>query len=176
MKKLFITLCIAMIGIGAQAQQKGDIAVGARLGVNLTTLKITDWKVNDHATQFGFGAFSQFSFTDHWRVGLDLTFHPMHNCVSDVQVSASAHYVFHISDKFKVYPLAGFILQFVHYDDYVDGGSRISQDDDTDFGLQLGGGVEYHLTDKWFLSGEYKFQPGIFGDSHSFMGGIGYIF
>ena len=76
--------------------------------------------------------------------------------------------------------LLGYGLAFVHSEGYkvTSANGEISHDseDETDGGIQLGLGLQYNLTDNWFLAGEYKYQPGILGDGHVVMGSIGFKF
>ena len=38
MKKFFVAMFVAMLCMSAQAQEKGDVAIGLRSGVNIATL------------------------------------------------------------------------------------------------------------------------------------------
>ena len=171
-------MCVALLSMGAQAQEKGDVAVGLRGGVNITKIEIG--KMEETVTTFGIGAFGQYSLTDHWRLELEGVYHPMKDHVSDLTMGLNVHYLFHLSDAFKIYPTVGYGLAFGHSEGYkvTSANGEISHDseDETDGGIQLGLGLQYNLTDNWFLAGEYKYQPGILGDGHVIMASIGYIF
>ena len=171
-------MCVALLSMGAQAQEKGDVAVGLRGGVNITKIEIG--KMEETVTTFGIGAFGQYSLTDHWRLELEGVYHPMKDHVSDLTMGLNVHYLFHLSDAFKIYPTVGYGLAFVHSEGYkvTSANGEISHDseDETDGGIQLGLGLQYNLTDKWFLAGEYKYQPGILCDGHVIMGSIGFRF
>ena len=61
------------------------------------------------------------------------------------------HYLFRISDKFAVYPLAG--LTVVGADVDVPNGSSNS-----DFGFNLGGGIEFPITNAVKINAEAKYR------------------
>lgn len=182
MKKLFLAMCVALLSMSAQAQEKGDVAIGLRSGVNITKIKVTG--IEESVTNFGIGAFGQYSLSDHWRLELEGIYHPMKNHVSDLTLGLNVHYLFNLSDAIKIYPTVGYALAFVHSEDYTisttKGGATqsISHDseNDTDGGIQLGAGIQFNLNSNWFVAGEYKYQPGILGDGHVVMASIGYKF
>lgn len=96
------------------------------------------------------------------------------------EINANAHYLFNIGDKFKVYPLVG--LTYVHghfsgFDTPNYGGSgggdwgwgapmrkangELNSDGSYDtgkFGVNLGGGAQYDLTDNLMLNFEVKYS------------------
>ena len=179
MKKLLLAMCVALLSMGAQAQEKGDVAVGLRGGVNITKIEIG--KMEETVTTFGIGAFGQYSLSDHWRLELEGIYHPMKDHVSDFTLGLNVHYLFHLSDAIKLYPLAGYACAFVHSETYTNVDNRgnsitVEGDDTTDGGIQIGAGIQYNLNSNWFIAGEYKFQPGILGDGHVIMGSIGFKF
>ena len=167
MKKLFITLCVALLSMTAQAQEKGDFAAGLHFGPTFGNIEFMGLK--DHTTNWGFGAFAQYNFATHWRAELEANYHPAKNHVSDFLVALNVHYLINVAENFKIYPLLGYGFTFVHSD--LDGGEN-----ETDSGVQLGAGMQYDLSSKYFLSGEYKYQPGLFGDGHVVLLGVGMRF
>lgn len=180
MKKLFVLMFVAMLGMSAQAQEKGDFAVGLRAGATFTKLEIDDWKVDETTTQFGIGAFGQYSLTNHWRFELEGVYHPKKDHVSDFVVGLNVHYLFNLGENLKIYPILGYALAFVNTETFTESnrGSSVTVEGDntTDGGIQLGVGLQANLGGNWFVSGEYMYQPGIFGDSHVTMAGVGYRF
>ena len=175
-------MCVALLSMSALAQEKGDVAIGLRSGINISNLKITG--VDESVTNFGIGAFGQYSLTDNWRFELEGIYHPMKNHVSDLTLGLNVHYLFHLSDAVKIYPSLGYGVAFIHSEDYTisttKGGStqEISHDseNESDGGIQVGAGIQFNLNSNWFVAGEYKYQPGILGDGHVIMASIGYIF
>lgn len=179
MKKIIVAMFVALLCMSAQAQEKGDFAIGLRSGVNITKIKVID--AEESITNFGIGAFGQYSLSDHWRLELEGIYHPMKDHVSDFTLGLNVHYLFHLSDAIKLYPLAGYACAFVHSETYTNVDKRgnsisVEGDDSTDGGIQIGAGIQYNLNSNWFIAGEYKFQPGILGDGHVIMGSIGFIF
>ena len=167
MKKLFITMCVVLLSMTAQAQQKGDFALGLHLGP--TFGKVEFMGLKEHTTTFGIGAFAQYNFATHWRAELEANYHPKKDHVSDVLVALNVHYLINVAENFKIYPLLGYGVTFVHSD--LDG-----DENETDSGVQLGAGMQYDLSGQYFISGEYKYQPGLFGDSHVLLFGVGMRF
>jgi len=183
MKKFFVSLFVAMLCMGAQAQEKGDVAIGLRSGVNITKITIEGLDIEESETNFGIGAFGQYSLTDHWRLELEGIYHPMKDHVSDITVGLNVHYLFSLGEAIKIYPSVGYALAFVHSEAYTvtgKGGAsqQIAHDskNETDGGIQVGAGIQYNLGSNVFIAGEYKYQPGIFGDGHVIMGSIGFRF
>ena len=174
MKKLFITMFVALLSMSTQAQEKGDFAVGLHAGATMTEFEFLN--VKENTTQFGIGAFAQYNLSNHWRVELEGNYHPMKDHVSDFLLGLNVHYLINLTENFKIYPLLGYAAAFVHSETFTEGNATIEGDDDTDGGIQLGLGAQYNLNSNWFISCDYKYQPGLFGDSHVVMGGIGYRF
>ena len=174
MKKLLIIMCVGLFCLSAQAQEKGDFAVGLHSGATFTKIEFID--ENETTTQFGFGAFGQYNFSNHWRVELEGLYHPMKDHVSDFMLGLNVHYLINLSDDFKLYPLLGYALAFVHSEDFTEDKITVEGDDTTDGGIQLGLGLQYNFNNNWFVSGEYRYQPGIFSDGHVAMIGLGYRF
>lgn len=181
MKKFFVAMFVAMLCMSAQAQEKGDVAIGLRSGVNIATLKIAG--LEEDVTNFGIGAFGQYNLTDNWRLELEGIYHPMKDHVSDITVGLNVHYLFSLGESIKIYPTLGYALAFVHSEAYtITGKGGESQqipndsENETDGGIQVGAGIQYNLGSNVFIAGEYKYQPGIFGDGHVIMGSIGFRF
>jgi len=174
MKRLFVVMCVALFGMSAQAQEKGDIAVGLHGGATFT--KIEFLGIKESTTQVGLGAFAQYNFANKWRLEVEGTYHFKKNHVSDFLVGLNVHYLIRLTDDLKLYPLVGYALNFVHTEAYTEGGIVEDGGNTTDSGIQLGLGLQYNIKDNWFVSGEYKYQPGIFGDGHVVMVGVGYRF
>ena len=63
MKKLFLTLCVALFSVGAFAQEKGDMAVGASFNYN------TD------ASMVGIGARYQYFIIDNLRCDAEFAYY-----------------------------------------------------------------------------------------------------
>ena len=177
MKKFFLTLCVALFALGAQAQEKGDFALGVKGGLSFTKFQFADYKEN--ITRGGFGAFAQYNISNKWRLELEGIYHPKKEYVSDLTAGLNIQYLVDVCEGVKIYPQVGYALAFVHqYDIVLDNGSTISHDkkNTTDGGAQLGLGAQFNIGEKAFLLADYKFQPGIFGDCHVVNVGIGFRF
>ena len=180
MKKLFITMCVALLSMGAMAQEKGCFAIGAQGGLTFSKVKIESLNINETVTRGFVGAFAQYNFTNAFRAELEADYLFKKDHMSSILVGLNLHYLINISDEFKIYPLAGYAMTFNHSEAYsvTNGNGTISHDseNDTDGGIQVGAGLQYNLGDNYFIKAEYKFQPGILGDGHIVLAGFGYRF
>ena len=136
MKKLLLLMAVAIMGIGTMNAQKNAIAAGVSLGF------ATDIKTLD------LGAKVQYSFTDAIRGEIAFNYFFEKNNVSFWDLEATAHYLFNVAEKFKLYPLAGFA--YAHASAFGHG--------DGDCGFNIGAGGEYALTEKLSLGLEIKYQ------------------
>lgn len=130
MKKIFVTLALAVMTIAASAQIqsvdiKGDLRGDFGLGVGLTTGIV---KEIDFAPSFNY----YFVNNGHvWTIDADF------------------HYNFDVAEDLQVYPLAG--LSLCNWG--VKGFSST-----TKIGVNLGGGVKYELTSVVGIFAECKYQ------------------
>ena len=90
-------------------------------------------------------------------------------------LSVNAHWLFPVAPQITVYPLAGlgilgssYSIDLGPFGDY--GGS------DSEVGFNLGGGVDFNLTDKLFLNAELKYKIGNTWDRLLLSAGVGYRF
>lgn len=140
MKKLLFTLTLMLISIGAFAQAK-TIELGARL---------------NYATEqphLGFGAIARYNIDNHFRPEFTANFYPKSdNKVSAWDVNMNLHYLFHITNRFKVYPLGGMTIVGADYDGP---GASVSS---TKAGLNLGGGVQLNIAPNLHFNTETYYQ------------------
>ena len=169
MKKLFLTLCVALFSVGAFAQEQGDMAVGGSLNFNTK------------ASMFGIGARYQYFFIDKLRADGEFAYYFKKDGVSMFTVLASANYLFNVADKINVYPIAGLGVAHssaksedisVHYEGQTyhlssEGGSS------TDFIGQIGVGGQYNFTDKFAANFDAKIQ---FSSATAFVIAAGIIY
>ena len=167
MKKLLMIAVVIVAAMSANAQEKGTFAAGLRGGVQIMKLEIQGLGIKETSNRFGIGAFGQYSLTNHWRVDLEGIYHPKKDGVSDFSLGLYFQYLFNVTEDFKIYPLLGYGFSFIQQE---------GEKSDTDSGIQLGLGLQYNLKNNWFVAGEYRYQPGIFGDAHSPMLSVGYRF
>lgn len=177
MKKLFLTLVVALFAMGAQAQEKGDFALGVKGGLSFAKIQFGNDKEN--YTRGGAGAFAQYNFTNHFRVELEGIYHFKKNHFSDITAGLNLQYLFNLSENVKLYPQVGYALAFTKtdtYTEYYGNNSSITVEggNSRDGGVQLGLGIQFNVGEKAFILGDYKFQPGIFGDGHVINVGVGF--
>ena len=166
MKKLFLTLCVALFSVGAFAQEKGDMAVGGSLNFN------TD------ASMLGIGARYQYFFIDNLRGDGEFTYYFKKDGVSMMTILASANYLFNVADGFHVYPLAGLGVAIAKADAvevHIPGVGTIKSDSSSssDFIGQFGAGAQYFFTDKIGANFEAKYQ---FGHGGTFVLAAGILY
>lgn len=144
MKKLItITFAILLTGFFA-IQAQGQIKVGAHLGYS------TD------ISNVGFGIDGVYSINEKFDIAADLDFYPKKDFVSWTAVNANVHYNFVSSETGPAfYALGG--LQMLFATVKIDMGYLGTvEDTNSDFGLNLGGGTCYPVSDKISIFGEAK--------------------
>lgn len=68
MKKLFVLMCVALLSMSAQAQEKGDFAIGLRGGPTINKINLDGLGIEESVTRWGVGAFAQYGLSNHFRV------------------------------------------------------------------------------------------------------------
>lgn len=131
----------------------------------------------------GLGVKGSYCFTDHIRGEASFNYFFPKDHFTMWEINANAHYLFNIGDKFKVYPLVGLTYVHGHWSNkYSVGGGGNSDSGDGDwgwgapmrkangsvtinesyntgkFGVNLGGGAQYDLTDNLMLNFEVKYS------------------
>ena len=171
MKKFLVTALIIM-SISASAQ-KDEKAAGINLSYG------TEHKA------LGIGIKGQYGITDAIRAEASFDYFLKKDGLSMWDVNLNAHYLFSLTDKLKVYPLAGLTFtnwkfdnafeieidpeyaQYLDEDDYYSSASG----SESKFGVNLGAGLQYDLTDKLSLNVEAKYQ--LISDFDQMMFGVG---
>ena len=174
-KHILVALC-ALFSMGTLAQT-GEKAVGLNVSYG-TEIK-----------NIGIGVKGQYNFTDVIRGEASFDYFLKKDGLSMWDVNLNAHYLFPLGDKLKVYPLAG--LSFTNWkadlilewdDDIKDLIGEDLEDEDlgtwseSKFGVNLGGGIQYDLTDKLIFSAEAKYQLISDFDQAVFSVGVAYKF
>ena len=150
MKKLFLTLAVALISFCAQAQVKGDVGVGLNLSYGT------------EISNMGIGVKGQYNFTDAIRGEVSFDYFLKKDAMKMWDVNVNAHYLFPVADKFKVYPLAG--LTYANCSSSISDEMKemgIEEDgssSDGRFGVNLGAGASYDITSKIAINFEIKYQ------------------
>lgn len=133
-----------------QAQEKGDMAAGLNLS----------YGTKSGYSNLGIGAKYQYSFTDAIRLEPSATYFFKKDYVSMWDINVNVHYLFHLADKFSLYPLAGVSLLGAKADlgdELKEYGVKASASE-TKFGVNLGGGAQYRLSENFALALEIKYQ------------------
>jgi len=151
-----VIIAVVTMSMSAFAQEKGDMAIGGSLVFG---------SGNGYGN-VGLGGKFQYNVTNPIRLEGAFTYFFEKKNTSMWDLSANAHYLFKVADQITVYPLAGVgILGVSSY-----GHS------DSDFGINLGGGLDYKLADNLFINAELKFRVGGDWDRTMFGIGLGYRF
>lgn len=159
MKKILAIAYMALISLGASAQIN-EQNIGAHV------LYGTD------ASNIGFGVKYQYNITDAIRLEAVGDYYLKKDGFSMFDVNVNGHYLFPLSDKLTVYPLVG--INYTHWkqegvisfelddDDYLyyydDEEDSDVDAKDSSIGLNIGGGIQYKLTDKIRIGAELKYQ------------------
>ena len=148
--KKFLFILVAMFAMStASFAQQGVTSFGVQ------------GAYDDLFGQFGVGAKLQYGFVDQFRgeVGADFFFKK--DGVSMFDINGNFHFVVPVVEKFNVYPLAGVNISFASLDDTIVAVAAIGGVDlansKTRIGVNLGGGVEFFVSDKVKLVGEAKY-------------------
>ena len=140
MKKILLLACMALMAVGAFAQ-KDMMELGVKLNYGFD------------APHAGIGVLGRYNLDDHFRPEVSANFYPKNNGVSAWDISANLHYIFHPTQKFKVYPLGGLAILGANYDD-----NLIKVDGKTEVGFNLGGGIQYNINSELHLNAELYYQ------------------
>lgn len=150
MKKIFMAACMMLFSTAMFAEQ-GDLYVGGNLNYGMHS----DYK------NLGIGVKGQFEFVDHFRGEASYNYFFEKDYCKMWDVNANVHYLFNINDQFTVYPLAGLTALGAKVDvPATIAGIPVGEvsDSDTKVGFNIGGGVDYFLTEKVKLNAELKYQ------------------
>ncbi len=127
---------------------------------------------------FGIGARLLYGLNENIRFDLSdhYYFKKEYKYLDDLNLNV--HYLFDVAENLQLYPLAGvtLLLWKVEFDDYnfqTDTWFKNSFSD-SKFGVNLGGGAQYALTDQLLLNGELKFQ--IISDTNQLVISAGVIY
>jgi len=163
MKKVFLLCALLFTTFFSVFAQKDEKSIGLNLGYG-TEIK-----------SLGIGAKFNYNITDPIQLSPSFNYFLKKDGLSMWELNADVHYLFPITEKLKVYPLAGLTLtgwkmsgdgfddsdipdwmkEYMDDDDYdMDGGSSST----TKFGINLGGGVSYDITNTISIGAELKYS------------------
>lgn len=138
MKKFLMIACMMLFSTAMFAQQ-GAMYVGGNLNYGLHK----DYK------NFGIGVKAQYEFLQNVRAEASANYFLEKDNLKMWDINANLHYIFRISDKFAVYPLAGVCVLATDVDVL---GSN------SDLGFNVGGGIEFPINDVIKINAEGKYQ------------------
>ncbi|MBF0760780.1 outer membrane beta-barrel protein [Dysgonomonas mossii] len=159
MKKVLFVFMFALLAIGVQAQQ-GSKAIMPKLGYQ------TEFE------RLGLGVEGRYFLTNNIRIAPGLTFLVPNNNITGLDVDINVHYVFPIEgvQGLALYPFVGGAML----------NNRISVSgvsaSDTSFGINIGAGGQYDITDNGYLNFEFKYTFVEHQDPAYFMLGYGIRF
>lgn len=148
MKKIFITMCVALVSVCAFAQ-KGEKAVGVNLSYGTEISNI------------GIGVKGQYNFTDAIRGEVSFDYFLEKDYLKMWDINVNAHYLFNVAEKIKVYPLVG--LTYTNWSAFSESSGK--------FGANLGGGAQYDINEKLSLNLDIKYQ--LISDFNQAVFGVG---
>lgn len=161
MKKVLLGIVLAAVfSLGMQAQT-GSKAIMPKLGYQT------------EAKRFGLGVEGRYFFTDNIRVAPGVTFLFPKNRVMGLDVDINVHYVFPIQSGLSVYPFIGGAMLNNRWSSNIDNVDSVSN---TDFGFNIGAGVQYDVTDNGYVNFEFKYTFVDGTDPAYFMLGYGIRF
>lgn len=162
MKKLFLVAAFAMVSAFASAQ----VAVGVH------TLYGTG------VENLGIGVRGRYDISDKFRADANFNYYFKKNNLEFWDLNANLHYLFNITDKFTVYPMAGLGYANVKSSyEYKDLGIVYKTNDNYGkFCVNFGGGVDYALTEDLYLNAEVRYQVVSNYNQTVFSAGIVYKF
>ena len=138
--KKFLMLACAMLLSAAMFAQQGDKSLGLNLKYGLDDPKST-----------GFGIKGQYGLTDQIRLEGSFNYFLKKDYCNVWDINANVHYVFK-AGEFGLYPLAGVTLQNVKVSN---AGYSHSE---SKFGVNLGAGAEYPITEKIKVNLEFTYK------------------
>ena len=145
MKKLMVLGCALMLGIGTSFAQKGAKSVGVNISYGTEIENV------------GIGAKFQYNILDDIRLEPSLNFYMKKDGLSMWDMNFNAHYLFHLTNKFNVYPLAGITYTSWKQDIKIEE-MKTSSDTTNKFGANVGVGAEYYLSSNFVVSLDVKYQ------------------
>lgn len=160
MKKLIVIFSMMFFIMGNAFAQKGIQAAGVSLSYGTEISSI------------GLGVKYQYNITDNIRLEPSINYFFENNGVDMFDINATAHYLVPMASNIRLYPLAG--LTYARWaSDFGNDGAEITH---SKFGLNLGGGAEFDITDELMMNFELKYQCVSDFNQAIFSVGIAYMF
>ena len=159
MKKLIVLFGMMFFFMGSAFAQKGIQAAGAQLSYGTEVNSI------------GIGVKYQYNITDNIRLEPSVNYFFENDGIDMFDINANAHYLFPMASNIRVYPLAG--LSYSKWSANAGDGWEVST---SKFGLNLGGGAEFDISDNLMMNFEVKYQLISKFDQSVLSMGIAYMF
>lgn len=137
MKKIVLVSIIAMLGIFTMHAEKGEKALGFQ------------FNYGSKNSMVGLGLNFQYEFINNVRVEPEFIYYFENNGISLFNVNLNFNYLIRTSNRFAIYPLAGFT--YARFDDNYWGGENR-------FGANVGLGAEYTINNRFAFYVEERFQ------------------
>lgn len=160
MKKVFLAVLLAIFSLGLHAQT----GKGEKTGVLQAGYQSDPGRLM-------LGVAGRYSIADNIRLAPDVMFLFPKNKTTGLDVNVNAHYVFPLDGKLSIFPLAGLSMMNGRYSGETIAGEKFGSHSSTNWGFNLGGGLEYQLSGSSFLNMEMKYT---FSDGDCFTVGFGY--
>lgn len=168
MKKICMMAMMLLMSIGSFAQD-GKLALGVNLGVAA---------YGNSYNPFGIGVKGQYEFVENVRAEVAANYWLPKNDSGVMDLNLNAQYLIPIADGARVYPLAGVCLCATHGDAW----KAATGSQDTLFGFNVGGGIEYVVYENIKINADIKYQrakkssPDLKYDGPVFQIGAAYCF
>ena len=160
MKKLIVIFSMMFIVMGNAFAQKGIQAAGVHLSYG------------SEISSIGLGVKYQYNITDNIRLEPSINYFFENDGVDMFDLNATAHYLFPMASNVRLYPLAG--LTYAKWSaDLGNDGAEITH---SKFGVNLGGGAEFDITNEFMMNFEVRYQLVSDFDQAIFSLGIAYMF
>ncbi len=172
MKKLMMLFCVALMSVGASAQEyyeeeeegakAGDWAIGLDLGMGF----------GDSYVNFGLMPKVQYYVTDAFRPEISFDYFIQKDNLSVWDINLNLHYLFHMKYGIYIYPILGATFQHTHasFDELklddnglpvLKNGKEVYEtvtENKGRFGLNAGAGVQYDITPNLYCNLEMRYQ------------------
>ncbi len=155
-KFLLIFTALFVMAVSVNAQEKGDMAVGAKFAIG----------TGDDYTNYGLGVKFQWNFADKVRLEPSFTYFFENDDLRMWDLSLNVHYQFVLSEGINIYPLAGFTIVGAKVDI-----AGVGSNSESEFGINLGVGADFDISKKISLNIEMPYK--IVNDFNRFVPSVG---
>ena len=149
-KMAIMAIAVVTMSLAANAQEKGDKAVGASIVLGTGNYAKSGY------TNIGVSGKFQYNILDRVRAEGALTYFLKKKYMNMWDVSFNGHYLFPINENMIVYPLAGVGVFGYQLSSNISG--TRTWNSDPDVCVNLGGGIDIKLTDNLIVNAEAKYK------------------